>query len=201
MPDRLDYAKRHGLTEEVKELSDERERAEAIREPEATDLYMGEIVRQQASKNRQLLEDLFEWRIPLDTPPLIVERFLGNEQVWGDRLSRESHNPVSQDRTIGGQITSFLQSQALKVKAGKLTAKRYDNLTYIFSIIENQLGRDRDVAGITEKDVDNLYLHLLRKLGERHEDHSGKAGYSEDYASGVLGRFKSFSAYICTSIG
>ena len=196
LTNRLDYAKRHGLTEEVKELSDERDRAEAIREPEATDLYMGEIVSQQASRNRQILEDLFGWSIPLDTPPLIVEQFLGNEQVWGDRLSREAHSPVPQDRTIGGQVTSFLQSQALKVKAGKLTAKRYDNLTYIFTIIENQLGRGRDVASITEKDVDDLYLHLLGKLGERHQDPNGKAGYSEDYASGVLGRFKSFVRYL-----
>ena len=53
-----------------------------------------------------------------------------------------------------------------------------------------------DIGSITEKDVDNLYLHLLGKLGERHQDPSGKAGYSEDYASGVLGRFKSFVRYL-----
>lgn len=193
---RLDYAKRHGLTEEVKELTEERERAEAIREPEATDLYMGEIVSQQASKNRQMLEDLFGWNIPVDTPPLIVERFLGNDQVWGDRLSREVHSPLPQDRTIGGQVKAYLQSQALKVRAGKLTAKRYDNLTYIFNIIENQLGAGRDVASVTEKDVEKLYLYLLSKLGERHHDPNGKAGYSEDYASGVLGRFKAFVRHL-----
>ena len=77
-----------------------------------------------------------------------------------------------------------------------MTAKRYDNLTYIFSIIENQLGQGRDVASISEKDVEKIYLHLLGKLAERHQDAKGKAGYSEDYSSGVLGRFKAFVRYL-----
>jgi integrase len=196
---RLDYAKRHGLTDEVKELSEEKERAEAIREPEATDLYMGEIVSQQASKNRQMLENLFGWNIPVDTPPLIVEQFLGNDQVWEDRLSREAHSPVPQDRTIGGQVKAYLQTQVMMVKAGKMTAKRYDNLTYIFKIIESQLGSGRDVASITEQDVKMVYLCLLGKLAERHHDADGKAGYSEDYASGILGRFKAFVRHLHVS--
>jgi integrase len=189
---RLDYAKRHGLTEETKELSEEKERAEAITEPEATDLYMGEIVSEEASKNRKLLEELFGWKIPVDTPPILVEQFLGNDRVWGDRLSREAHSPVPRDRTIGGQVKSYLQSQAMKVKAGKLTAKRYDNLTYIFKIIESQLGSGRDVATITEQDIEKMHLYLLGKLAQRHKDPNGKAGYSEDYAKGILGRLRSF---------
>ena len=193
---RLDYAKRHGLTEEVKELSDEKERAEAIGEPEATDLYMGEIVSQEASTNWQLLERIFGWTIPEDTPPLVLERFLGKETVWNDRLSRETQSPVPQDRTVEGQVRSFLQTQALKVRAGKMTPKRYANLTYIFSIIENQLGRGRDVASISEKDVEKMYLYLLGKLAERHQDARGKAGYSEDYSIAVLGRFKAFVRHL-----
>lgn len=196
---RLEFAKSHGLNQEVEELTEEKQRAEAVTEPEATDLYMGEIVSQRASRNRQMLEQLFGWQIPVDTPPMIVEEFLGNDRVWEDRLSREAQNPVPQDWTIGGQIKSYLERQALRVKAGKLTAKRHDNLTYIFRIIENQLGSGRSVSSITEQDVDKFHLFLLGKLAKRHQDPDGKEGYSEDYSSGVLGRFKSFVRHLHVS--
>ena len=193
---RLEFAKSHGLNEVVEELTEEKQRAEAVTEPEATDLYMGEIVSDRATRNRQMLEDLFGWRIPEDTPPKVVEQFLGDDRVWKDRLSREAQNPVPQDKTIGGQMKSYLEREALRVKAGKLTAKRYDNLTYIFRIIESQLGSGRSVSSISEQDVDTLYLFLLGKLAKRHQDPDGKAGYSEDYASGILGRFKSFVRHL-----
>ncbi len=188
---RIDYAKQHGLTDEVRELTAEKAKVEAIREPEATDLYMGEVVSQSAARNWQMLERLFGWTIPPDTPPEIVEEFLGNERVWSDRFSRGAHDPVPQDRTVGSQIRTYLDGQAMKVKAGKMTAKTWDNLTYIFRLIEDRLGAGRDVGSVGEKDVDAMYRYLMSKLGERHGDGNGKAGYSEDYAAGVLGRFKS----------
>ena len=184
------------MNEEIEEVSVEKQRAEAISEAEATNLYMGEIVSVQASRNRKMLEDFFGWDIPIDTPPMILEQYLGNDRVWEDRLSREAQGTVPQDRTIGGQIKSYLHSQAMKVKAGKMTPKRFDNLGYMFKIIKEQVGEGRDVASITEQDIEKLHLFLLGKLALRLKDPIGKAGYSEDYASGILSRFKAFVRYL-----
>ena len=177
----------------------EKNRAGGITEPEATELYGGELVSEQAAKNRQLLERLFGWQIPVDTPPSIVESFLGNSTVWADRLTRETHNPVPQDRTIQGQIEVYLETQATKVRAAKLTAKRYDNVKYMFKIIQEQLGPSKPVATISEKDFTDFHGFLMKKLVERHKDPQGKAGYCDDYGRGILSRFKAFVKHLHVS--
>jgi integrase len=142
------------------------------------------------------LEDLFGWMIPSDTPPMVLEEYLGDNSVWKDRFLRESNNEVPPDKTVGGQIKAFLDREVLRVLTGDITAKRYDNLTHIFRIIETQLGSGRDVSSINEQAVNHFHGFLLRELIKRNNSVDGKEGFSEAYASAILGRFKSFVSYL-----
>ena len=189
---RKDYAKRHGLKEEAQKLSEEVELLESIDELELADIPMGVVVSQEALKNKKFVEDLFDWTIPPETPPMIIESFLGKEAVWVDRLSRESHTPVQKDKTIGTHVNIFLENEALKVKSGKLTPKTYDNLRYKFKMILDQLGSDKDISLINEQEVGKMKKYLYTQLALREEDPESKAGHSDEYLNAVGGLLRRF---------
>ncbi|MEO6811566.1 MAG: tyrosine-type recombinase/integrase [Isosphaeraceae bacterium] len=190
---RLDYAKRHGMRPDVESLSNEAEDVKAITAAEADDLYMGEVVSETALGSMATAK-LFGINVPPGVPPIVLNKLFGDDRVWHDRLAREQNHPVPQDRTVAGQIKAYLQGQVLKVKAGTMTAARYDNLTYIYKIIQNFLGGDIDAATINEADIERFYMHMLGKVAERKKE--PKSGYSESYADTVWGMFKAFVRYL-----
>lgn len=190
---RLDYARRHGMRPDVESLSKEVEEVKAITPTEADDLYMGEVVSESALGSIATAE-LFGINVPPGVPPLVLNNLFGDDRVWRDRLAREQNHPVPEDRTLAGQVKVYLEGQVLKVRAGRMTAARYDNLTYIFKIIQDFLGGSTDAATIREADIERFYMHMLGKVAERKKD--SKSGYSESYADTVWGVFKAFVRYL-----
>jgi integrase len=109
-------------------------------------------------------------------------------EIWQDRLQVQEKKQVEELDTLGTSVGSYLATKLAKVKAGDLSAGRYDPIrTHLYHFRE-WLGSETAVSSISGKALTDYHAELLTAISEER--------LSADYAKGRLGTVKSFVQWL-----
>ncbi len=183
---RLAYAQRH-VPDEVKSITKNLDKIRLVEDPGPIDVNA--LTHDQATAWRLLGFDMNDER---------QRRILGdviNRRRWEERLSRDAVASVPTDRTLGGCITGWLDTQRDRMRAGSISPGASENLRRDAERFRDQVGNTIDVGAINEGTVDAYYKHLLSLTGDQKTTGKGMSSDSAKIALRVmrtLGRVDKF---------
>ena len=109
-------------------------------------------------------------------------------EICQDRLQVQEKKHVEELDTLGTSVDSYLATKLAKVKAGDLTAGRYDPIrTHLYNFSE-WLGSETAVSSISGKALTDYHAELLTAISEER--------LSADYSKDRLSTVKSFVQWL-----
>jgi len=109
-------------------------------------------------------------------------------EIWQDRLQVLEKKQIEKLETLGTSVDSYLATKLAKVRAGHLTAGRYDPIrTHLYHFRE-WLGSETVVSSISGKALTDYHAELLTAISEER--------LSVDYTRDRLGTIRSFVQWL-----
>jgi len=102
-------------------------------------------------------------------------------EIWQDRLQVQEKKRVGERDTVGTHVESYLATKLAKVKAGHLTAGRYDPIRSHLHHFRDWLGASTAVTSISGKVLTDYHGELLTAISEERLS----AAYTRDRLSSV----------------
>ena len=109
-------------------------------------------------------------------------------EIWQDRLQVQEQKQVEDRNTLGSNVVSYLATKLAKVKAGHLTAGRYDPIRTHLHHFRDWLGASTAVTSISGKVLTDYHSELLTAISEER--------LSADYTKDQLATVKSFVQWL-----
>lgn len=165
---RRDWARRHGTNGETDTLAEE---IETLKSTQRGDLGHGDSI--------------------------VRDMFLGSattQDIWQDRLERDRPEPVSDDRTLAGQLRRWYEGLDIKVQAGDMTPSRLDNIKAALAHFESHVGKETLAERIDGDTIEGYYKHLLGQVGRRRKN--SEEGISAEYAKTIFGMARQFVRWL-----
>lgn len=109
-------------------------------------------------------------------------------EIWQDRIQVQKKKQVAARDTVGTHVESYLVTKMAKVKAGHLTAGRYDPIRTHLHHFRDWLGASTAVSSIGGKVLTDYHAEQLAAISEER--------LSADYTKDRLGTVKSFVQWL-----
>jgi integrase len=122
-------------------------------------------------------------------PDWLTEAVLGPAKVQRikEGIAALMGEPLPADKTVGGNVTKWLDMLKLSVKQRMIDVGRYDSYRRNIKLFENWLLADSDINVITSPKFAEWWAYLSLKVGENE--------YSTAYAKGIFMTSKQFIAW------
>ena len=182
----LDYARRHGLHDEVVALAGQVDEVRAI-PPDQPAVLLDEQTARRLDAAR-----LLGITIPSDLDAHALTMLFGNGRIWADRLKREPTVPT--DKTIGGLADRWVAGKFEEARKAVRSADGADNLRIALAHFVQFAGPSSVVDSITADVWHSWYVHCQGELAKR--DTADNAGWSVDYASKCFSTARSFIRWL-----
>ncbi len=109
-------------------------------------------------------------------------------EIWRDRLQVQEQKQVEDHNTLGTSVDSYLATKLAKVKAGHLTAGRYDPIRTHLHHFRDWLGASTAVTSISGNVLTDYHSEMLTAISEER--------LSADYTKNRLATVKSFVQWL-----